>query len=1123
MLPIDCVFLCYTVWREGREMKKGIISRIMLMTITISILAVVNVINVEPTQASVDWWFMFRHDENRTGFSFSNVSLPLILFKNFTITSAVKSSPAVFNDAVFVGSLDGYVYRWDMKTFELKKSSKFGAIYSSPAVVEGVVYIGSDDGYVYALYANSLVVIRNYSTGGAVKSSPVNVDGVLYVGSSDGYFYAWEVSTGTELWRYRTTSPIESSPAVYGDTIVFGTDDGRVYALEKTGRIKWYFQTNGPVVSSPAVANGVVFVGSNDTKIYALNATNGHEIWNYKTDGPVVSSPAVAFGMVFVGSVDGYLYTLNATSALLTPEERLLRKNSTMDAITSSPAVSADGKVFVGSNDKRIYAFDAYSGEQLWNYGTGGSVKSSPAIAKGMVFVGSDDGKVYIFVHNTPPVAKIAYYPESPIVTQQVTFDGSQSYDNDTNDYITQYIWDFGDGTPKAYGKIVTHTYYSAKTYNIILTVIDTMGANGTTSQPLVIHEAWPMFRHDPTHIGYTTSLAPIKNDTIWTVKIGPPVIGELWMYPSAAIVRNTIFISSTNYTVYAVDINGTVIWKRTLDPYRIYSSPAVSDGLVFVGNENGYVYALNATNGEIKWSKPVSTGTPIYSSPIVVDNVLFVGSQNERVYALDKNTGNILRYSPYLGGAIDSSPAVAGGRLFVGSNNGSIYALNQTTLSIIWNFPTPTHGPVKSSPAMLGDMVLVGSADGKLYALKATSNNPNGEVKWSYQTGGEVRSSSAIAYGMVFVGSMDGNIYAINVTTGEKIWSKPIGEIGWSSPAVAEGKVFVGSRNKKVYALNAKDGSIIWSYQTGGPVESSPSILDDILYIGSQDGFLYAFHSEVHDIAILNVTSSKNWVYQGEPVDITVTLRNEGTFNETEINVAVYFNSSLLDSRLINVSRGEIRTINFQWDTSLVEPANYTISANATLKLTSDDDPTDNSFTNGIVSIKSRIQHDIAIKYVISLKTVVCQNYIMNIDVSVENQGDFTETFNVTLYANATVIETKQIALANGASTILTFTWDTTGFVKGNYTIWAYASPVPGEIDTSDNTFVDGWVVVAMVGDINADGIVDIFDCVKIALAFSATPHDPNWDPNADIDNSYLTDIFDLVIVAIHFAETDP
>ena len=1103
-------------------MKKRIISRIMLMTITISMLAVVNLINVRSTQASVDWWFMFRHDENHTGFSSSNFSVPLILFKNFTTISAVKSSPAVFNDAVFVGSLDGYVYRWNMRTYEGKKSSKFGAIYSSPAVVEGVVYIGSDDGYVYALDANSLAVIRSYKTGRAVKSSPVIVDRVLYVGSSDGYFYAWEASTGTELWRYWTASPIESSPAVYGDTIVFGTNDGRVYVLEKTGRIKWYFQTNGPVISSPAVVNGVVFVGSNDTKIYALDEADGHEIWNYTTGGPVVSSPAVASGMVFVGSVDGYLYALNATSALLTAKERLLWNSTTEEAIISSPAVSANGIVFVGSNDKRIYAFDAYYGDQLWNNITGGSVTSSPAIANGMVFVGSDDGKVYIFVHNTPPVAKIAYYPESPIVTQKVTFDGSQSYDNDTDDYIKEYIWDFGDGTAKAYGKIVTHTYYTAKTYNIKLTVKDTRGDNNTASQLLVIHEAWPMFRHDPTHISYTTSIAPIKNDTLWTLKIGPNVSGDPWMYPSTAIVRDTLFISSTNYTVDAVDINGTVIWKRTLDPYRIYSSPAVSDGLVFVGNENGYVYALNATNGDIKWAQQVSIGPPIYSSSVIVDNILFVGSQDGYIYALDKHTGTKLYNSPFLGGAIDSSPSVAYGRVFVGSINGSFYALNQTTLSVIWNFPTG--GPAKSSPAVLGDTVLVGSADGKLYALKATSNKPKGEVKWlPFQTGKEIRSSPAVAYGMVFVGSMDGNIYAINVTTGEKIWNKPIGEIGWSSPAVAEGKVFVGSRNKKVYALDAEDGSIIWSYETGEPVESSPSILDDILYTSSQDGFLYAFHSEVHDIAILNVIPSTNWVYQGEPVGIAVNLRNEGTFKETKINVTVYFNSSFLDSCLINLSRGEVRTLNFQWNTSFVEPANYTISANATLTLTSDDDPADNSFINGIVSIKSRVQHDIAVKDVTPSKTVVGQNYTMNINVTVENQGDFNETFNVTVYANATEIETKQVTLANGASTTVTFTRNTTGFVKGNYTIWAYAWPVQGETDTADNTFVDGWVFVAMPGDVNGDGVVDIFDCVTIALAYDSTPNDPNWSPNADITNDNLIDIFDLVIVALHFGETNP
>ncbi len=1097
-------------------MEKRIISGMMLATLILNILVVVN---VQLTQASsVDYWFMFRHDENHTGSSSSNVSFPLTLFKNFTTTAAVRSSPAVFEDVVYVGSLDGYVYRWNIKTYEQKKSARFGAIYSSPAIVEGIVYVGSNDGNVYALDANTLAVTRSYPTGGAVKSSPVVVDGVLYVGSSDGYLYAWEASTGRELWKYWTAAAIESSPAIYDDTIVFGTLDGRIYAIEKSGRTKWYFLTNGPIVSSPAVVGGIVFIGSNDTKVYALNITDGQKIWDYTTGGNVTSSPAVAFGIVFVGSDDSFLYALNATSAPISQEDRLIWKNSTLGPIASSPAVSADGKVFVGSNDYRIYAFNANTGTRIWNYTTEGFVVSSPAIAKGMIFVGSDDNKLYIFVTNTPPVAIIAHYPGRPIVTQKVTFDGSYSYDNDPGDYITKYEWDFGDGTT-ASGKIVTHTYYTAKTYKVCLTVTDTRGAISKAWKYLVIYEAWPMFRHDPTRISYSTSLAPIGNETLWTLKIGPNVSGEPWMYPSPAVVGNTIFISSTNYTVYAININGTEIWRKPLEPYRVYSSPAVSDDIIFIGNEMGYVYALNATDGNIIWVKPVSAGPPIYSSPVIVDNVLFVSSQDGRVYAVDKNTGSTIKSSQYLGGALDSSLAVAGGRVFVGSYNGSVYALNQTTLEVIWNFPTGGH--VRSSPAVFDGTLFVGSGDRNLYALKATTNKPNGEKIWNYLTGGEILSSPAVAYGKVFVGSRDGNIYVFNATTGSKIWNSPIGEIGWSSPAIAEGKVFVGSRNKRIYALKVEDGSVIWSYQTGGPVESSPAILNDILYICSQDGFIYAFHSEVHDIAISNLVLAQNWVYQGQPVDISLTLKNEGTFNETDINLTVYFNNSLLDSRLINLNRGETVTLKFQWNTSSVEPANYTISANATIP--TDDDPTDNTFIDGVIFIKPRIQHDIAVINVTPLKTVVGQNYTMNIKVTVANQGDFTETFNVTLYVNTTEIETKEITLENGESTTRTFTWNTTGYAKGNYTIWAYAWPVQGETDTTDNTFFNGIVTVAMQGDINADGIVDIFDCVKIAIAFASQPGDPNWDPDADITNDKLIDIFDIVIVALHYAETDP
>jgi hypothetical protein len=171
---------------------------------------------------------------------------------------------------------------------------------------------------------------------------------------------------------------------------------------------------------------------------------------------------------------------------------------------------------------------------------------------------------------------------------------------------------------------------------------------------------------------------------------------------------------------------------------------------------------------------------------------------------------------------------------------------------------------------------------------------------------------------------------------------------------------------------------------------------------------------------------------------------------------------------------------------------------------------------------------YDIAVKDVTQLKTVVGQGYSMNVNVTVANQGDYTETFNVTLYANTAAIQTRQVTLANKASTILTFTWNTTGFVKGNYTVSAYALPVLGESDTADNTFVGGWVIVAMVGDITGpngwpDGKVDVRDVAKVAKLFGVNYPDPKYNANCDIVYDRKIDVKDISTVAKRYGQTDP
>ena len=165
---------------------------------------------------------------------------------------------------------------------------------------------------------------------------------------------------------------------------------------------------------------------------------------------------------------------------------------------------------------------------------------------------------------------------------------------------------------------------------------------------------------------------------------------------------------------------------------------------------------------------------------------------------------------------------------------------------------------------------------------------------------------------------------------------------------------------------------------------------------------------------------------------------------------------------------------------------------------------------------------HDIAITNVSASKTVVGQGFPVNINVNAQNQGKFTETFNITAYTNTTAIATN-ITLTSGNSTTVTFVWNTTGVAKGNHTIRAEATQLPDETDLGDNTLEDGWIVVTLVGDINADWKVDIEDVFSIALCYGTSVGQPGYDPNLDVNGDEKTDIEDIFTAAIHYGETDP
>jgi outer membrane protein assembly factor BamB len=483
-------------------------------------------------------------------------------------------------------------------------------------------------------------------------------------------------------------------------------------------------------------------------------------------------------------------------------------------------------------------------------------------------------------------------------------------------------------------------------------------------------------------------------------------------------------------------------------------------------------------------WTCATSGG--VWSSPSVAEGRVFVYGGNT-FYALNETTGAVLWNYPTIYGLSGQSPAFLSSKV-IQPLYGKVSAFNATTGMSVWNYTLSGGDWVTSSVTVAYGMVFFGSNLGKLYALNGTT----GAFKWANQTGGQVSSTPAVVDGTVFFGSSDRKVYALNSSTGNVVWTKDTGGDVYSSPAVVNGRVFVGTGAAKIYALNQTNGTPLWFYPASS--SSSPAVYDGKVFIGSVDHNVYALDE---------VTGARQW---------NRTTGGSVSSSPAVADGKVFIGSSDKKIYCFNATDGSVIWTYTTGGNVASSPA----VADGLLFIGSGDN---NVYAFGLL-------RDISITAVVPSKTVIGQGFNALINVTVVNQGDLEETFTVSTYANKTLLASQKISLSKGNSTTVTFTWNTTGFVKGNYTIWAYAWPVQGETDTTDNTFTDSWVIVVMVGDITGpskwpDGKVDMRDVGLAARYFGQSV--PPAPANCDINNDGKIDMKDVGTVARHFGEKDP
>lgn len=317
---------------------------------------------------------------------------------------------------------------------------------------------------------------------------------------------------------------------------------------------------------------------------------------------------------------------------------------------------------------------------------------------------------------------------------------------------------------------------------------------------------------------------------------------------------------------------SGTERWScRTGGPVR--SAPTVVDGTVYVGSDDGSLYAVDAATGRQKWCSPLNAGV-VRSAPAVEGDLVYVTAAR-CVYALDIRTGRVHWEFHGIGEAattvgssgdcvyfgssgtlytLDAKAGtkqwliagygltsyqwvvLAGPVAIVGNAGTHVHAFDAGKRRQVWGARVP-HGPVSGPSALSDGLLYLGSEGGELVALDTSK----GRKKWRYDTRGAIQSAPTVADGTVYVGNDDDRLYAVDSGTGELKWRFTIGAPIRSSPAVVGTAVCFGTDDGNVYAVDSATGLKRGRFPTGGPVRSSPAVADGVVYVGSDDGCLYA------------------------------------------------------------------------------------------------------------------------------------------------------------------------------------------------------------------------------------------------------------------------------------------
>ncbi|SDE49284.1 Outer membrane protein assembly factor BamB, contains PQQ-like beta-propeller repeat [Paenibacillus sp. UNCCL117] len=383
---------------------------------------------------------------------------------------------------------------------------------------------------------------------------------------------------------------------------------------------------------SPALPFGSHFVAVKMTdgkggvwkkyKEYLWTGTGGNVVpkWTFQTGGLIQAPPTYANGKVYVGSEDGKLYAIDDATGTQS------WAYTTGGSILSSPAFADlaapdDDVVLVGSGDNKLHAVYASTGTVKWTYETGGNVMSNPVVDSGVVYFGSGDKYIYA-VNLSDGSLKWRYLTEG-LMRQRPTIQGGKLYANVRDTYVW-YALNVSDGSLYWRGNAATDESL------FVVGDVEPIYAGG---------QLWtinPM----PTDI---STLNPATGAVTWTDSIGNDFSarggatdGTLVFYPAHGGRQLYAFNATTRSLAWTKDLRagGT---DSDLQEYQIDSGLVYDGGILYHVAERGRITGYDPANGSLKF-KYDAVGFPervLWSTPEVHNKTIYAGGIDGKVYAV--------------------------------------------------------------------------------------------------------------------------------------------------------------------------------------------------------------------------------------------------------------------------------------------------------------------------------------------------------------------------------------------------------------------------------------------------------------------------------------------------------